>query len=115
MAGRGNRGDARRDLLARLVLSHLVLKPGEYSLWNPPGALVVAGHFRGVRVVHPEVPLDAGHFDLRIRERQSAVGQTQPVDMVAMEMREDDDIDGVAVDADRKSTRLNSSHMSISY
>ncbi len=53
----------------------------------------------GVVLAGPELPLLARHHDLRIRKGQRAIGQANPVDVVAVHVRQQHNVDVLGVDA----------------
>ena len=59
----------------------------------PSGALLM------LRVVHPERPFGRRHLDLGIRENDRAFLVAQPVDVVRMEVRDQDRVDLLGIDA----------------
>ena len=56
------------------------------------------GQFADIALVHPEGPLGFWHHDFRVRKHWLVVWTDQTVDVVAMEMRDDHDIDVIRVD-----------------
>src|SRR6516225_9378544 len=99
MTWRGHRGDpwchfligvVRRDLQS---LHHL-LYVGELRLVKAIGLALIG-------IVGPERGYDGWHLDFRIREGGAAIGVLQSTDMIAMEMRDEDDVDLLGIDTRR--------------
>src|SRR5262244_2582576 len=95
-----DRGDAGSDLAAPFIARHLVREVGENlaveserglgeALWRPAHVVVV----------HPERPVDGGHLDLGIGEGERSVRGLEPEDMVAVQVRDQDDVDCVRIKA----------------
>ena len=55
-----------------------------------------------IGVVHPEIPLGLRHHDLGVGKHQIVVLVFDAVDVVGMEMRNDDEVDGFRIDARRR-------------
>ena len=94
-----DRNDARRHFGARLEAPHFVGDVPE----DAPRIEEVAFH-RALRrphvgVVHPERPFRLRHEDLGIRKNLFAVLGLDAVDVIGMEMRDEDRVDRLGIDA----------------
>ena len=101
MAVGGHRSNAGDDLLARLVGLHTLQDVADHDLTDVlehglHAALRRPAHFA---VVHEELVLGRRHQDLRVREGERLVRPQQTIDEIAVIVRDDHGIDGVAVDA----------------
>ena len=73
MAGSGDRGQARHDLLVRLVALHVLGDGAEDAADALEAALHALGRLVHPGIVHPELPFGGRHHHFGIREHGRAV------------------------------------------
>src|SRR5581483_9240961 len=91
MTGAKNGRNAWHKNFLILVLCYFVAKGSKDTfriLYLPLRRL---RKFADVALVHPERPFGLRHHNFRVRKHWLVVGPNQPVDMIAVEMRNDDD------------------------
>src|SRR6516165_719378 len=101
VAWRRQRDDAGRDFLARLKLSHLLGDVGKNTPLIEEGDLQVGRRAVQIGVVHPIGPFRRRHHELGVGKYQRVVFVLDAVDVIGMEMRNDDLVDGFRIDAGR--------------
>jgi hypothetical protein len=101
MAGSCDRRDAWEKLAARLVLRHSVPEMREHALSileidlrNTPGR-----HATQISVIRPELPFRFGNQNLGIGKGRLVVRREQAVDVITVQVRNDDSIDRISLDA----------------
>ncbi len=94
----GDRLDAGDQFLARLIARHLVGDRAEYPADALEPGLHPFGRLGHVVIIHPERPFRRRHHDLGIGVGQRAVLAAQAIDVVAVEVADDDDVDRLRVD-----------------
>ncbi len=101
MPGRRDRGDAGCDLLAPIILRHLGLDAGVDLLHIGKIILhhLIGLGLGGFLIAHPEFPVLCRDHDLGVRKRHRAIGGTNAVGVIGMQMRHQDDVDALGVDA----------------
>ena len=96
------RTDAGQHFRAGRKALHRSGKLAEHPPRRGKGALHRFGRGGHARVVHPPRPLGFGHVELGVGEDQGTGFVAQAVDVVAVEVREDDGVDRLRVDARRR-------------
>src|SRR5262245_49509880 len=98
MAIGGNGGNTWSYFLAGLIRRDLAIKCVEYAARVcEHGLHALRGPFAHLGIVHEILPLRRRDHDLRVRECRLVVSRQQSVDVIAMEMGDDDDIDIIAI------------------
>ena len=99
VAGRRQRDDAGRNLGSRLEARDLLRNVGKDAALIAEGEPEVGRRRIHVGVVHPERPFRRGHHDLGVGEDEAVVLVLDAVDVVRVEMRDDDEVDRLRIDA----------------
>ena len=84
---------------ARLVARHLLRDVGKNAALIEEGESEVGRRRIHVGVVHPVRPFRRRHHDLGVGEDEAVVLVLDAVDVVGVEMRDDDQVDRLRIDA----------------
>ena len=99
VARRRERQDAGRDFGSRLEAGDAARDIGKYPPLIAEGEFLFCRRRVHIGVVHPERPFRRRHYDLGIGEDDTVVLVLDAVDVVGMEMRDDDEINRLRIDA----------------
>ena len=99
MAGRRHRGDAGDQLFGSLILRHLAIECAQYALDVGELAFDRLLETRRIRIVGPELNVGGRHQYFRIREGNFVFRVKQAANVVAVQVRDDDDVHCILVDS----------------